>query len=210
MGIVEIGFTLLSFIWVIALTHILECARDLWAARDRVKPSASQILWIAGTLLLVVTSWFALPGFGEQLRGVNFLLLFVYALVMFFTAAMVSPKVPETGGLDLAAYEDREGPAYKLSLMVLLALSLLLNWRLRHQFDAGMTPASFLRSQWFLGPAAVALLASLSPRPRGLRLVAAIVYCAINGVVGLCNCTWTKRRRFRRKAGPPTIRANQA
>ena len=187
MGIVEIGFALLSFIWAIALTHILECARDLWAARDRVKPSASQIVWIAGTLTLVVTSWFAVPGFGQQLVGVNFLLVFAFSVVMFFTAAMVSPKVPETGDVDLAAYEDREGPAYKLSMMVLIALALLLNWRLRHQLDPGLATASFLRSQWFAGLSSVAILASMSRRPHGLRLVAAISYCAINGVVGFAN-----------------------
>ena len=41
MNQTEIAVTLLSFIYVLALTHILQCFRDLWIARKRVEPSAS-------------------------------------------------------------------------------------------------------------------------------------------------------------------------
>ena len=33
MGKIEINVVLLSFVWVLALTQILECCRDLWVGR---------------------------------------------------------------------------------------------------------------------------------------------------------------------------------
>ncbi len=175
MGNVDVGVTLLSFIWALALTRLLECWRDLWVARQRVRTSASQLLWMAAILLISVLSWLPLGVLGDRLQGWVFVTMLAYAIGIYFAAAMVSPKVPDAGPLDLAEYETREGGAYKATVVVLMLLSLPLNQVLAT--GDGPPPAfwAFAASQWFVVLVAGAALVSLRPGAQSRTICAAVV-----------------------------------
>lgn len=138
----ELAVTLLSFIWVLGLTHILQCLRDLWIARERVKWSASQLMWMVTVLALTILSW--LPLADIKLEGWVFATMLAYAVVIYFTAAFVSPRVPDEGELDLAAYESREGLAYKLLLVLTVVLAMVIN----RSMHAETAVAPFLVGEW--------------------------------------------------------------
>ena len=51
MNQTEAAVTLMSFIFALSITHLLQSLRDLWVDHDRVRPSASMLIWMA-TLLV--------------------------------------------------------------------------------------------------------------------------------------------------------------
>lgn len=171
---VEIIVTLLSFIWVLALTHILQALRDLWIARARVKPAASQLMWMVAILLLAIVSWLPMSALGEKLEGWVLAVLLTYAFVIYFIAGFVSPRVPDEGVLDLAEYEAREGPAYKLGLLVLSVLVLPMNYLL----EGGPAWPQFVANVWFVFTNALATLISLWRPERSVRTLTAAIILA--------------------------------
>jgi hypothetical protein len=183
---VEIIVTLLSFIWVLALTHVLQALRDLWLARARVKASASQLMWMVATLVLAIVSWLPMSALGDTLQGWVLAVMLTYAIMIYFMAGFVSPRVPEDGVLDLAEYEAREGAAYKVSFLVLAVFVLPMNYLLE-----GM-PAwpHFLENVWFLFTNALLTLISLWRPERWVRTLTAAVILAtltwnLAGAMGL-------------------------
>src|SRR5476651_1111960 len=113
---------LVSFIWVLGLTRILECFGALWVARKRVRFAASQLLWMTAILIDMLGNWLAVAGFNDRAPSWVFVSLLTYSIGMFFAATVVSPKIPPDGNFDLATYETEEGAAYKVTLIVLMLL----------------------------------------------------------------------------------------
>ena len=183
MGKIEINVVLLSFVWVLALTQILECCRDLWVGRGRVKWAASPLLWMLAVLLTSILSWLPLADFGDAVRGWLLVGLLAYSLGIFFAAAVVSPKVPEAGVLDLAEYETREGAAFKLTLIALMMLALPLDFALGAARGQHADVARFLAGEWSVFATMIAYLIGLSPNP-WLRTPAATAAVAL-GALGL-------------------------
>jgi hypothetical protein len=171
---VEIIVTLLSFIWVLALTHVLQALRELWLARARVKASASQLMWMVATLVLAIVSWLPMSALDDKLQGWVLAVMLAYAMVIYFIAGFVSPRVPEDGVLDLAEYEAREGGAYKVCFLVTAVLVLPMNYLLE-----GM-PAwpQFLVNVWFLFTNALLTLISLWRPERWVRTLTAAMILA--------------------------------
>ncbi len=173
MGKFEIEVTLLSFIWAIAITHILQGFRDLWIARDRVMPSVSHLLWMSSFLLGAVFSWLPLASANGHLADWVFSCLVVYACSLYFAAAFASPELPESGQLDLSAYEARHGHAYKASFLLMMAMAVALNIGI-YDSVAGKSPSVGVLLP---GVPAVVAVISLVRRERWVRtLSAALIF----------------------------------
>ncbi len=189
MNQTEIAVTLLSFIYVLALTHVLQCFRDLWIARDRVKPSASHLIWMVALLLFAILTWFpaAESESGVALTGWRLGARLLFAMGVYFACAFVSPRVPDRGDLDMGDYEARNGAGFKLSFIALVILSLPLNYDGRSH--GGAEPidwAAFASSQWFLAVTAFAAGVSLWRREGWVRVTCAVVLLAMTvwGLLG--------------------------
>jgi hypothetical protein len=68
---------LLSFIYAIAITHLLGSATELILARDRVRLSGLLIAWMVCALLLLVTNWLGAASLAVFAGTVFFLFRFV-------------------------------------------------------------------------------------------------------------------------------------
>jgi hypothetical protein len=101
---------LLSLVYAIALTHILTSCTELIWARDRVRFSWLQALWMLSAVLSTVNNWLALA----VLRDVKHWTIaetaiqFGGAIVQYFVCSLISLRPPEHGPVDMPAFFDRQ------------------------------------------------------------------------------------------------------
>ncbi len=184
----EIAATLMSFIYAIAITHVLQSCAELWIARARVTFSASHAIWMLAVLFNAILAWMSLSAYlGLNITGARFGGQMAYAVGVYFSCALVSPRVPEEGQLDLLAYEDRHGLGWKAVMIALmLFVALPLDYELWRRTNPSGDALSFAASQWLL--AAVVLGTSVTLlRPRWLRIGGAAVVLAVAARVLIFN-----------------------
>ena len=96
----------MSFVFALAMTHILSTAARLVLARDRVIVSGPFVIWMLNALLLLLTNWLALGNFREVTHWTpaSVMTLFVIALTLYSICASMAIKVHESGPVDMPAF----------------------------------------------------------------------------------------------------------
>jgi hypothetical protein len=90
---------LLSFVYALALTHLLARIAELVVARDRVRFSGLLALGMANAVLLVFINWLSI----WDLRSVkswdivSITVQFLFAIALYFLCVLVGPKTPDEG-----------------------------------------------------------------------------------------------------------------
>src|SRR5207237_7782978 len=90
---------LLSFVYALALTHLLARVAELIVARERVKFSGLLALGMVNAVILVFANWLSL----WDLRSitswdlVSIVIQFFFAVVIFIICALVGPKATDDG-----------------------------------------------------------------------------------------------------------------
>src|SRR5277367_3659009 len=103
MGAFDHVVLLLSFVYALALTHLLSRVGALVLARKRVKFSGLQALVIINAIVQVYLNWLAL----WDVRGVkdwdllDITLLFAISLVNYFVCAAAAPEGELEGRIDM-------------------------------------------------------------------------------------------------------------
>ena len=182
MNQTEIAATLLSFVYVLALTHILQCFRDLWIDRERVKIAASQLMWMVSLMLLGIETWFpaATADVGE-ITGWRLGARLLFSMGIYFACAFVSPPVPEEGVVDLQTYENRNGIGYKLTFLFLGAVAVPLNYdNHSHGGTIRSDLTAFMLTQWFLAVTTLATGLSIWRHEPRIRTVCAAIVLGVH------------------------------
>lgn len=97
---------LFSFVFALALTHLLSRVGTLLLARKRTRFSALQTAVIVNAVVLLYVNWLAL----WYLHGIkdwdiaSITVFFAFALSTFFFCAAAAPEVPAEGQVDLEAF----------------------------------------------------------------------------------------------------------
>lgn len=180
MSAIELVCALLSFVYALALTHLLQSASELWVARDRLRPSASLIAWMTLAALMLVNNWLALvPLAQSEWSQVSVMINFATAVIQYFTCSIASMKVPEEGPIDMRAYEDRNGVGYKVAYLALTAIVLVANG-LQYQEWSGepFTWIGLMEASWTMLAFAAAILASIWWRARWFQIGVPVAYSA--------------------------------
>src|ERR1700741_20901 len=90
---------LLSFVYALALTHLLARIAELVVARERVRFSGLLALGMANAVMMVFTNWLSL----WDLRTVqswdlgSVAIQFLFAVSVYVICALVGPKMPDEG-----------------------------------------------------------------------------------------------------------------
>src|SRR5207342_1431113 len=109
-------------------------------------------------------------------------------VTLYFSCAFVSPAMPDEGELDLKAYEDRNGVAYKLAVIVALVLSVYENYGFATRQGARtMAVGAFLATQWPLMVVVAVVLASIWRREVWVRTSCAAALVVGSGFFMLAN-----------------------
>lgn len=120
---------LLSFVYALALTHLLASATELVLARAQVKFSWLLTLWMLMALILLFSNWmsfFSMSGVRNwSLAQVG--LLFGTAVVQYFTCSLVSPRVMHGHETDMGAFYDSHRRIISTSFAGLCVLAIAEN-----------------------------------------------------------------------------------
>lgn len=129
MSVFEHVTALFSFVYALALTHLLARIAELIVARDRVKFSGLLVLGMLNAVMLVFANWLSL----WDLRSIkswdlgSIVVQFLFAIVIFIICALVGPKTPEDGSIDLDDFFWRQRPYLYGAIVTCVLLSLIAN-----------------------------------------------------------------------------------
>jgi hypothetical protein len=121
--------TLLSFVFALALTHLLARIAELIVARDRVRFSGLLALGMVNAVLVVFANWLSLwdvrliKTWDLSSITVNFL----FAINVFLICVLVGPKAHDEGPIDLEDFFWRQRPYFYGALVACAVLSLFAN-----------------------------------------------------------------------------------
>lgn len=172
---------LLSFVFAIALTHLLSSTTELIWARDRVRFSGLQALWMFNAAFMLLINWLGfwytntIPNWDALDVSLNF----GAALLQYFTCSLISIRPKEDGIIDMPAFYERQRPAIFWAFAATLFLSLFQNWWFRNA--PGQDPNLWLMADMMGLPMLVAIAFAGWARPVWLQWVAGI---AMTGVLG--------------------------
>jgi hypothetical protein len=130
---------LYSFVFALALTHLLSRVGSLMLARKRVRPSGLQAFMVVNAIVLVFVNWLAL-WFVHDIQEwdlYSIAIYFLFALCSYFFCAAAAPEVPFEGTIDL---EEFYWENYRL-FYGLIALQTVV---------AILTSVSLMKSHWSL------------------------------------------------------------
>ncbi|HVN88882.1 MAG TPA: hypothetical protein VMT61_03625 [Candidatus Binataceae bacterium] len=120
---------LMSFVYGLAIAHILATFGDLISATKRLRFSWLNAAWMLFSLLSVVAWWIGL----WDLRGTlawsmgEVGILFVAAAILYLQARLTCLRVPLDGIVDLAAFHREEGWKYMLAFAIQMSYAVLVN-----------------------------------------------------------------------------------
>jgi hypothetical protein len=178
---------LFSFVYALALAHLLVRIAELIVARERIKFSGLLAVAMTNAFLMIFANWLSL----WDLRSIkiwdlaSITIQFLFAIVVFLMCALVGPKTPDEGPIDLESFFWRQRPYFYGAVVAITILSLIANLDYLKTAD----PALFLKQNLTVLPGIVAsLLGLLSHRRRaqwvaGLGILAmlityTILFCA--------------------------------
>jgi hypothetical protein len=157
---------LFSFVYAAAVTHILSTAGEIIIASKRVRLSWFNAGWMLAALLFTCAWWIGLWDLHTttvwSIGSIAF--YFSMAAGIYLNARLVSPRIPETGEVDLRAFHADQGRKYLVSFAVLYAVTVYVNaalgpggsaaqWPAQNMVIAPMTVATiiaaiFIRQTW--------------------------------------------------------------
>src|SRR5262245_13775840 len=137
---------LFSFVYAAAVTHILSTAGEIIIASKRVRFSWLNAGWMLAALLFTCAWWIGLWDLHTMkvwdIGSIAF--FFLMAAGIYLNARLVSPRIPETGRVDLQTFHAEEGRKYLVAYSIMSALTFYVNAALGSGENASQWPAQNL------------------------------------------------------------------
>jgi hypothetical protein len=118
-----------SFIYTVALTHLLFAATRMIRHRRNLVFSWPHALWMLNALLLLTGNWISLWDF-HRLDAIPLAIIatgLILVGIQYFICALVAPDFEDGEEFDLRAFHAREGQTYKAGFLVLTLVALGVN-----------------------------------------------------------------------------------
>jgi hypothetical protein len=165
--------TLLSFVYALALTHILTSSTELVWARERLRFSARQALWMVSAVISTTNNWIALAQFGgdQHWNTATIAGFFVSAVVQYYSCSLISMRTPEQGVVDMVGFFEKQRRPFFIAFAALSGI-VALQELFRHRWDAATSI-----NLGFIGILAIAGWA----RPRWLQWAALVLTLGMQG-----------------------------
>jgi hypothetical protein len=164
---------LLSFVYAIAVSHILVSVTELVWARDRVRVSWLHALWMFNAMLALLTSWIGMWFLSARPNWdvAEVVITFTSAVIQYFTCSLLSIRPRDEGIIDVPAFFARQRPFIFATFAVLLLVNMFQNW-----WDRDLLPApdSWLYADLTAAPLLVFVIIAGVARAMWLQWLAAI------------------------------------
>ena len=143
MNSFEFVIILLSFVYALALTHLLSRGGILLTVRKRVKFSGLLALAMLNCILLVYVNWLSFWDL-RTVHGWDIITVtvqFVLAILIFVQCSLASPEVLDDGDIDLDAFYFEQRPLFYGTWVALLVVAMIGNTAYLKSSD----PALFIK-----------------------------------------------------------------
>ena len=164
-----------SFVFTLALTHLLFAVTRMIRHRRELTFSCEHALWMANALVLLISNWISLFDFRGQERFDldSIAMLFLFVIGLYFACALVSPDFEDRGEYDMREFHRREGRTYIGAIAAFIILAFVTNitaskegvglWGEENVLVIWMIPVAvlplFLRQTWIQVASPILLLA---------------------------------------------------
>jgi hypothetical protein len=130
MGPFEFIILFLSFIYTLALTHLLFAATRMIRHRRELVPSWPHSLWMLTALANLVANWISQWDFRqmEPLSLATIAAALVFAVINYFVCALVSPDFESGETYNMKEFHRQEGRTYISAVLVLVVCALAENF----------------------------------------------------------------------------------
>jgi hypothetical protein len=160
MGAFEHVISLLSFVYALAIAHLLTTAARLMGAHERVRFSWLHAYWMLNALIVLIVDWIsywdmrAMPSW----TIISILIVLTQSFADYMQAALVCPEVPAEGEIDLTAFHATRSRWYIGAFAVTTISALVLNL----YFGGGYSVSDYLTQNLAVIPLiAIALTATI-------------------------------------------------
>jgi hypothetical protein len=129
--------TLLSFVYALALSHILTSSTELVWARDRLRFSARQALWMLSAVISTTNNWISLAAFSGAVHWNTATIaeFFGSAVVQYYSCSLISMRAPEGGDADMVAFFEKQRRPFFIAFAALSGIIVLEDW-FRHTWNS--------------------------------------------------------------------------
>jgi hypothetical protein len=126
----EFIILLLSFVYTLALTHLLFAASRMIRHRRQLIFSWPHAMWMLVALLNLVANWISLWDFRKTspLDLATIAGGFLLAVLNYFMSALVSPDFEMGENFDMKRFHRLEGPTYIGSILVMVIVAIVTNF----------------------------------------------------------------------------------
>ena len=180
MGAFDHVTVLLSFVYALALTHLLTRMGSLLIARKRVIFSGLLCLAMANAILFVYSNWLEL----WDLHGirawdiVTISIQFAFAVMVYFVCILAAPEHTEGGEIDMEEFYRAQHRPFYFALLAAALLSLAGNFAYLKTPNAGL----FLKENLGVLPMFVPVIAALVFSQRWMQwLCGAMLFLLLAG-----------------------------
>jgi hypothetical protein len=129
VGPFEFIILFLSFIYTLALTHLLFAWTRMIRHRRQLVFSWPHLLWMLAAFSNLGANWLSLWDF-RGLRSLSIVTItatFVLVIINYFVCALVSPDFEGGETYDMKRFHECEGPTYIVAFLGLITASILIN-----------------------------------------------------------------------------------
>ncbi len=133
----EFIILLLSFVYTLALTHLLFAATRMLRHRRQLTVSWPHLMWMLVALLNLVANWISLWDFRKMvpLSLATIAGGFILAVLNYFMSALVSPDFEAGESYDMKHFHRCEGPTYIASILVMVLVAIVTNFLAGEDLD---------------------------------------------------------------------------
>lgn len=120
---------LLSFVYALALTHLLARIGELVVVRERVRFSGLLALGMLNAIVLVFVNWLSLWDLRLMTSWdlASIVTQFLVPVAMYVVCALAGPKAPDEGEIDMEQFFWHQRLYFYAAILAVLVLSLLAN-----------------------------------------------------------------------------------
>ena len=169
--------TFFSFVFSLALAHLLLAIAHMIRHRREIVFDWAQALWMAAALVLLITNWIDM----WDLHTVAALPLavvavgFLFLITQYVACALVSPRLDGEDGMDMHRFHEQQGQAYIGSMATVVIFAIAANLLA----GTGINMTDWMRENAFVIAMLPAVIAPLIWRARWVQISAPIAFIAL-------------------------------
>lgn len=171
---------LLSFVFAIALTHLFTSTTELIWARDRVRFSWLQAVWMFNAVLVLLVNWIGMFYLSARTHWdvTEITINFVGAVIQYFSCSLISLRPADEGVIDMPVFFERQRRFIFAAFLAMTGMNLFENWWDR---NSETNPALWISADFTVAPMLLFIALAGWARPKWLQWVGAVAYGALSG-----------------------------